>query len=200
MAEFFTFPLVPLTETLKPGAVEVMTDLQLAAWKAILDPRRDAIGQPSERPALVRRCFEDLDASGFTWTRDAIEDAILRIETSRSIPDNGDADKVGKKCDPVTLYACEPIKDPCTRSAGLLDLPIEVLDKIVKLARGLASSERHALDARKEARFVEIRKSAQSGSHDVCLHGQEPILNTFQALASVNRSLHNFCIPSLWEV
>lgn len=201
----------------------------MEAWRDIAQTRH-SISQPAAgHLSFIRAQVETLDCPGFRWTKDSIHGDLLQIglpsdpaysyknvspilmECLRSNPScppsaaeieqiilaeekRMKAPKLEDVADPITLVA------PAA-GLGFSRLPQDVLDKIIVYVRELSKSESDAIHTQKWLHLSEGTASAGFVlPHWIYAPNDTPILNSFQSLASVNRTLHNLCRPWLWKV
>ncbi|KAH9812236.1 hypothetical protein DFH28DRAFT_1084435 [Melampsora americana] len=85
--------------------------------------------------------------------------------------------------------------------SSLLNLPIEILARIIKYVHILSLKEVDELHKLKFARATRTRQllNGRFRHYYSTLDDSEPILNSLQSLASVNRSLETLCRTWLWK-
>ncbi|EGF98699.1 uncharacterized protein MELLADRAFT_69086 [Melampsora larici-populina 98AG31] len=122
---------------------------QLALWREIV-LNRESIKPVNQHLDFIRKRFDKLDSEGFIWSKESVLDIFLQLGLSESPHDSfsSASEVVGSRLQGFKSLSggrkevIEIQKSEHTfRPLGLMDLPIEVFDNILKNLDGIAKLE-----------------------------------------------------------
>lgn len=90
-----------------------------------------------------------------------------------------------------------------TTSSRLLELPTELIQRIINCIERISSEESHQTRKKREERVFHDAYPMTGNSEEECYtacHDEEPILNSLQAFSVVNKAIYELCRPRLWKV
>lgn len=176
--------------------------------------RHDSRGQISNTSAFIRDRVEQLDQSGFLWTKDSVVEMLCQLVITESHHQSDGAEVVNKTVDTASVLDTSTAittldvhenslaleKGQSTGSVALSEMPVEILLIIISHLEHIAEEEWGDMRERRSKRLIRFQASQAEPLQYTCLHHDEPILNSFQSFAVVCRSIYQLCRPELWKV
>ncbi|KAH9811907.1 hypothetical protein DFH28DRAFT_1178675 [Melampsora americana] len=183
---------------------------QLELWREIVNKRHEETKPVTHHLNSIQKCFDKLDSKGFIWSKDSILGIFLQLGLSKN--PNGPFSDLNKIIASRVLQgeiSSDEIKKVIQneesrkrfRPVGLMDLPIEVFQKILKNLDYLAELEAEDIYKRKSEARVTISSSGPDfrRPYMTYLHRNLPILNSIQTFSLTSREIYQLCEPWLWQ-
>lgn len=156
--------------------------VQVELWRAMSAPH-DSAHPVSDHLSMIEDRIQDLEATGFTWTKDSVMGLLFQAGLPTTFPDSFDqTNDILQQSDQTPITASrvrQAIEADELRmkssTLSLSNLPPEILAKIVQeIITNPGLSQRH--------------------------RDQKSTREALYPLASVSRHLNRFCAQYLWEV
>ncbi|EGG12541.1 uncharacterized protein MELLADRAFT_58290 [Melampsora larici-populina 98AG31] len=182
---------------------------QLGLWREIVSKRHPETEPVDQHLGFIRKRFDELDSGGFVWSKKSILDIFLQIGISDS--PRGPISSVRRKLKSPAYQQFELPSDEvekaiqdkelktASRPRGLVDLPNEVIENIIKILDCMAQFEAKDVGEKKESAMVNICGLDEEEGYWTYLHRNPPVLNSIQAFALISREIHQLCRPWLWR-
>ncbi|EGF98106.1 uncharacterized protein MELLADRAFT_113853 [Melampsora larici-populina 98AG31] len=182
---------------------------QLGLWREIVW-RRHVEAQPVNRHLeFIQQRFDELDSEGFVWSKESILGIFLQL----GLPDSPHApfSRVNMILESRVLPGIELSSEEVTdaiqieewrhksRPLSLVDLPIELFDKILEKLDCIARLEAKEVYEKKKEHIVAITGPGERTPYLTYLHRNSPILNSIQTLSLTSREIYQRCQPWLWR-
>lgn len=158
---------------------------------------------------FIQKRFDDLDSQGFIWSKQSILDIFLQLGLSDSRRDSFSSGKylsesrvcqeTGISFDGVKEVLREVELQHNSRPVGLVDLPIEVFQKILEQLDCIATLERVKTYRKKHLAKVLITGPGDRKPYTTYLHRNLPVLNSIQNFSLTSREIYTRCEPWLWK-
>lgn len=182
---------------------------QLGFWRQIVSKRHDETRPVNHHLEFIQKRFDELDSEGFSWSKESILGVFLQLGLSDS--PHGPFSSVNKVLEsrgpPGIELSSDAIKDVIqseesrhtSRPLCLVDLPIEVFDKILEKLDCIARFEAKEIYNKKEEKIVRITGLGNRKPYLTYLHRNTPILNSLQTFSLTSRTIYERCQPWLWR-
>ncbi|EGG01487.1 uncharacterized protein MELLADRAFT_67049 [Melampsora larici-populina 98AG31] len=185
---------------------------QLGLWREIVSKRHEETQPVNRHLDFIRRRFKELELQGFTWSRDSILGVFLQLGLpERNHGSFSSVNSILKSRHPFApvFSSNEVIKAIQTeelrhksRPRGLMDLPIEVFEKILETLDYTAKLEAEGIYDQKvhvANRRVMICRGHRE-PYITYLNHHSPVLNSIQSFSLTCREFYKLCQPWLWRV
>ncbi|KAH9808014.1 hypothetical protein DFH28DRAFT_1088354 [Melampsora americana] len=158
---------------------------------------------------FIRKRFDELDSEGFIWSKESILAIFLQLPLSESpynayssvsrLSGSRVCQGIEKSLDKVKqVIQDEELQDEF-RPTGLMDLPIEVFDKILEQLDWIASLKAEETWGKKNLGKVIIKGPGHRKPYTTYLHRNSPILNDLQTFSLTSREIYKLCEPWMWR-
>ncbi|EGG05798.1 uncharacterized protein MELLADRAFT_107264 [Melampsora larici-populina 98AG31] len=178
---------------------------QLCLWREIVTELHETNHPVDQNPNFMEKRFEELDSKGFIWSKESILSAFLQLRLPKSVHDH---DRVIEPRDiQVTKNSSIEVKDIIQigrlelkrQPIGLMDLPIEVFDNILKVLDCIAQLEDSEIYKERKEGEVVISGPGTRAPYATYLYPHLPILNSKQTFSVTSRKMYQLCRPWLWR-
>ncbi|KAH9816611.1 hypothetical protein DFH28DRAFT_209716 [Melampsora americana] len=172
----------------------------IRVWRDMVYSYRNARDSAEEHELFIQHCTEDLDSSGFQWTRGNITQMMILAGPSPELPawSNFESYKECRLTQPITPLTSNKrdhivqSKGCCAkrRQVGLSILPTDLLIEIVQRVYEISQ-----IESRKPRtpRLTNVEGARTQK------YVETDAFNSIQALAAVNKDFYQFCLPWLWK-
>lgn len=193
---------------------------QLGLWREIVLKRHDETQSVNRHLDFIRERFKELELQAFSWSKESMLSIFLQLGLSEST--DSPFSSVNKIIESRILQGCELSANDVeevirneelkhkSRPLGLMDLPIEVFEKILKKLDCFARLEANSIQSEKRKRRVQVSRQDETASFAYSDHRslispytylkhRPPILNSIQTFALTSREIYQLCRPWLWR-
>ncbi|EGG01969.1 uncharacterized protein MELLADRAFT_110590 [Melampsora larici-populina 98AG31] len=164
---------------------------QLNLWREIASKRHEGTKPVDSHLDFIQSRFEELDSEGFVWSKDSILAIFLQV----GLPEGPHSTFSSEVKELIQIEELRHRSHP----RGLMNLPIEIFNKILESLDDMARHEHHALDYLKRKRIAVISDSDHKTPYMTCLPQNSPILNTIQTFSLACPEVYQLCRPWLWR-
>lgn len=173
---------------------------QLSLWREIVPKRHEGPQQVNRHLDYIQRRFDALDSAGFVWSKESIVDIFLQLGLPES--SHGAFSSVNEILDSRVLLGCKTsahdVKELIqteelrheSHPLGLMDLPIEVFNKILGTLDVMARLEAKEIALEKEESLMTISESGDRRPYMTYLHRHPPILNSLRTFSLTCREIY----------
>ncbi|EGG04166.1 uncharacterized protein MELLADRAFT_65109 [Melampsora larici-populina 98AG31] len=182
---------------------------QLNLWREIASKRHEGTTPVEPHLDFIQSRFEELDSEGFIWSKDSILGIFLQL----GLPEgpHSSFSSVNEILQSRALLGSETssheVKELIqteelrrrSHPRGLMNLPIEIFNKILEALDDLSRNESYALAFQKRKGIAVISGSGNKQPYKTYLPQKSPILNTIQTFSLACPEVYQLCRPWLWR-